>query len=113
MTAIAPIAHKLKPLLLLLSSDKDGEALAACLALGRLLKKAHCDFHDLANGLTAPVTAKPPPQSEDEAPPKNPRDWRVMRDLCLVRASRLREHELKFVANLKKWRGDLTPKQVD
>jgi hypothetical protein len=36
--ALAPIADKLKPLIRLLSSDRDGELVAAARALNRLLK---------------------------------------------------------------------------
>jgi hypothetical protein len=47
--ALAPIADKLKPLIRLLSSDHDGEVVAAARALNRTLKSAKLDIHVLAD----------------------------------------------------------------
>jgi hypothetical protein len=46
---LAPIAAKLGSLVRLLSSNRDGEALAAIRALGRTLKAHGADFHALAD----------------------------------------------------------------
>ena len=114
MAAIGPIAGKLKPLLLLLSSDRDGEALAAARALGRTLKAAGCDFHDLAATLTSAASAKTKFHDEEEPPRQRERkadgDWRAMRDFCLDRPTRLRR-EREFLESLRKWRGNITEKQ--
>lgn len=48
MNALAPIAEKLRRCVLLLSSDSDGEVLAAVRALNRLLKANGTDIHGLA-----------------------------------------------------------------
>jgi hypothetical protein len=73
--ALAPVAPKLALLIPLLASDRDGEALGACRAIGRTLKSAGCDFHDLAAALTTPS----PPRRRDAWPPDdrelNPRCW--------------------------------------
>jgi hypothetical protein len=45
---LAPVVRKLVPLIRLLSSDKAGERDAALGAIGRTLKSAGADFHDLA-----------------------------------------------------------------
>lgn len=45
-------APKLKKLIPLLSSDQDGEVVAAVRALGRTLKAAGSDFHTLAEAMT-------------------------------------------------------------
>jgi hypothetical protein len=51
---LAPIAEKLKPLIRLLASDHDGEAMATVRAIGRLLKSARLDFHTLADRIGQP-----------------------------------------------------------
>jgi hypothetical protein len=47
--ALAPIADKLKSFIRLLSSDSDGEVVAAARALNRTLKGARLDIHMLAD----------------------------------------------------------------
>jgi hypothetical protein len=49
--ALAPIADKLKRFIRLLSSDSDGEVVAAARALNRTLKGAKLDIHVLANSI--------------------------------------------------------------
>jgi hypothetical protein len=51
--ALAPIADKLKRFIRLLSSDSDGEVVAAARALNRTLKSAKLDIHVLADGIGA------------------------------------------------------------
>jgi hypothetical protein len=48
---LAPIAEKLRPLIRLLSSDHDGEVIAAARALTRTLKNAKLDIHALAESV--------------------------------------------------------------
>ena len=57
MTALAPIADRLDPLIRRLASDKDGEVIACVRAISRQLGKAGLTFHDLADRLTAPEAA--------------------------------------------------------
>jgi hypothetical protein len=49
--ALAPIADKLKRFIRLLSSDSDGEVVAAARALNRTLKNAKLDIHVLADSI--------------------------------------------------------------
>jgi hypothetical protein len=49
--ALAPIADKVGKLLRLLTSDHDGEVVAAARKLNRALEQAGLDMHDLADGL--------------------------------------------------------------
>ncbi|HUF56439.1 MAG TPA: hypothetical protein VMM55_07745 [Thermohalobaculum sp.] len=48
---IADLAPSLRPLVLLLSSDKPGEVAAAAAQITRRLSKAGLDWHDLADAL--------------------------------------------------------------
>ena len=61
---LAPIADKLKRCVRLLSSDVDGEVIAAARALNRTLKKSNLDIHALADSICVPNGKK---FSEDEA----------------------------------------------
>ena len=63
MTALAPVAARLDPLIRRLASDRDGEVVACVRAIERQLHKAGLTFHDLADKLTAPEIA-----AEDDAP---------------------------------------------
>src|SRR5215207_6090974 len=53
MTTLAPVAPRLSKLLALLSSDHDGEVLAAARAIRRTLGRAGLSLHDLAAAITA------------------------------------------------------------
>jgi hypothetical protein len=90
-------------LVLLLSSDQDGEVVGAARAIDRALRSAGYDWHDLA-GLVdgAPV-------SDDNKSP----NWRLMREFCLQRAHLLRSREHQFVTGLGNWHGNLTEKQMN
>jgi hypothetical protein len=59
MTALAPIAPKIAKLIPLLSSDKDGEVLAATRAIERTLKSAGLDLHALAAAIGDPPPVPP------------------------------------------------------
>jgi hypothetical protein len=48
---LAPIADQLKPLIRLLSSNQDGEVVAAARALNRLLKANGSDIHAIADSV--------------------------------------------------------------
>jgi hypothetical protein len=56
MTDLTPIADKLSKLIRMLSSDRDGEIVAAVHGIRRTLQGAGCDIHDLANAITKPAT---------------------------------------------------------
>jgi hypothetical protein len=51
MSTLAPIADKLGKFIRLLSSDRDGEVVAAARAISRTLQGAKLDIHALADGL--------------------------------------------------------------
>lgn len=65
MTGLAPVAGKLGKLLRLLTSDRDGEIIAAARAIRRTLESEKLDIHALAE--TVETTAGPKKFSEAEA----------------------------------------------
>jgi hypothetical protein len=110
---IKSIAPRLKKLLLMLSSDREGEVVNAARLIGFTLQDAGHDWHDLAGALTDP-TAPPRPKW---SPPRDERDsdsvdWHEQRDFCLEHRCLLRGRELEFVTDLAHWRGPLTDKQA-
>ena len=65
LTALAPVAARLDPLIRRLASSNDGERLACVRAIERQLDKAGASWHDLADQLTsAPET----PAQDHERP---------------------------------------------
>jgi len=114
---VATIAAKLKPLLLMLSSDRPGEVANAAAAVTRTLKAANLDWHDLVGALTKPAASKSPPHDDDfnDADTDDDidaSDWRAMRDFCLKHDACLREREREFIDSLAYWRGQPTEKQL-
>jgi hypothetical protein len=108
------IAPKLSKLVLLLSSDQPGEAMAAAAAIGRTLRTVGCDWHDLAGILQAP---QPQPQQQGAQRQRAHRDdptteWRDLCDVCLEHRYRLGSREAEFVESLADWRGTPTEKQL-
>jgi hypothetical protein len=100
--------NRLAKLLLMLSSDRDGEVVSAARAIGRALHANGDDWHDLVSRLTN-SNPKPEPRKAHEQHP--PGDWRVMHEFCLDRDRLLRPREREFVASLGDWRGELTERQ--
>jgi hypothetical protein len=82
MTGLDQIAPRLKKLLLMLSSDREGEVVNAARLIGTTLRDAGSDWHDFAAGLVTPAGKRQPP------PPPPPHDdvddWRTMRARCLA-----------------------------
>ena len=71
MSALVTVAPKLEKLIPLLASDKPGEVVACAAAIGRALRSAGRDWHDLTAALTHPAPHPTPPP-----PPPPPRaDW--------------------------------------
>lgn len=94
---------RLKSLLLMLSSDRDGEVVAAARAVERTLKSAGADWHDLAGLLTtAPAKTNNPTAT----------DWRAMRDYCAQHSDLLQQRERDLVDTLQRWKGAPTDKQL-
>jgi hypothetical protein len=100
-------AKRLTKLLLMLSSDRDGEVVAAAKAIGRALQATGKDWHDLARRLSVPVKAR----ISEQAPPRHDKNWRAMHEHCIQHDDRLRPREREFIDSLGSWRGDLTEKQ--
>jgi hypothetical protein len=99
--ALAPaVATKIGKLLALLSSDIDGEVLAAARSIDRTLKASGADIHVLVRQITAPgvVVIHGGPDNDDEPEPQSWRDLaRWCRDHdggCLSSAER------KFVVDM-------------
>jgi|SRR5215472_7728998 len=119
------VPHKLKQMLLMLSSDNRDEAATAASLITQYLKKHGSTWHDLANGLIKETPAKKPAderppwegepdfpeQKEEQGPESTLANWRLMREYCLNRPYRLRDREIEFLKNIGRWRGDLTDKQ--
>ncbi|RVJ23444.1 hypothetical protein [Sinorhizobium medicae] len=94
-------------LVLLLSSDHDGEIVAAARALGRALKKMGKDWHWLAGLIDG-----------DHEPPRQQRRRETVEDhqaaaewLLKTVRQHLRENEIDFLETMQDWRGDPTPRQ--
>lgn len=104
------ITERLQKLLLMLSSNQDGEVVAAARALGRTLKDIGTDWHDFAARLLVPAKAPPyrAARNHNNAADGN---WHAMHEFCLQHSVLLRSREHEFVTSLADWRGDLTEKQ--
>ena len=104
---------RLGKLIRLLASDKGGEVIAAATAINRALQAAGLDIHRLADvaerGLSVPGQTPPPPPRDDSAAG----DWRAMRRFCADHDALMSAREREFIADIKRWRGQLTPKQHD
>jgi hypothetical protein len=102
---ITQIAERLRKLVLLLSSDLDGEVVGAARAIDRALRSAGCDWHDLVKQLDSTPT--------NIGGGAEFHNWHSMREFCLRHARLLRPREHQFVAELGNWHGDLTEKQMN
>lgn len=97
-----PTAERLAKLLPLLTSDRDGEVLAAVAAIRRTLDAAGLTVHDLAAAIGAP--ASPTGGTSDDA----------IMVVALRRAAGLSDWERRFIESLATWLQQgrrLTPKQ--
>jgi hypothetical protein len=108
MSALAPmIVDKIKPLIRLLSSDRDGEIVAAARALMRLLKASGADIHTLADSI-GQVDVRVGAYNNIDA-----KSWHQIATFCQQHHDRLRSNEREFIANIAAstvW-GEPTPKQ--
>jgi hypothetical protein len=69
-----------------LSTDKDGEALAALGAIKRTLESERMDMHDLADAVTAKVSRAP--------------SWHDIALACESKCSRMKPYEQEFVHDM-------------
>jgi hypothetical protein len=106
---------KLAKLIRLLTSPREGEALAAARAIERTLASEGADIHDLADALTGPASQQTPPASHPSNRHRTPRPpsgqpesgkttdeylkyfWIGYCRWCLHRAAELTKSELVFV----------------
>jgi len=93
--ALAPIAPQISKLVLLLSSNHDGEVIAAARAIDRVLKASRLDWHDLAQALCLPSPSIQPCAD---------RDWRDLLAFCASRMNRLSRRECEFLRIAEKLR---------
>jgi hypothetical protein len=105
---IDQITERLRKLLLMLSSDRDGEVVAAARSIGRALRGNGSDWHDLASRLLVPVKVQARRDARHDRG-----NWHEMRDYCIKHDVLLRSREHEFITSLGEWRGDLTEKQYD
>jgi hypothetical protein len=61
---MATLNERIARIILVLSSDRDGEVVAAARALERVLKSDGCDLHDLASGVVNGKTVTPSGERE-------------------------------------------------
>jgi hypothetical protein len=87
VTALATIAPRLRKLVLMLSSDHDGEVIGAARAIGRVLRDSGLDWHHLADAV---IHVHRLPTD----------DWRAMAQFCRGQAHRLTPREFDFVNNI-------------
>ena len=98
---------KLGKLIRLLSSDRDGEVLAAASAIKRTLAAEGSDIHALADTL-----CRLQPQRREES--RRPRhedsnDWHGIACECQEHGGRLNQREQNFVADMVAWTACATP----
>jgi hypothetical protein len=88
----------------MMSSTFDGERATAAAMATELLRRHGLSWQDVlqasATGATG-ATGRPSP----------PRDWRVCVAECQRRSGELSQWENRFLADLRRWRGVLSPKQ--
>ncbi len=104
--SLAPIANRLGKLVPLLSSNLDGEVVAAARAIGRALVSVGADWHDLTEALTKPSPSHPGGAGRDQ--PQAMAAW-------LATCRDLTDWEANFVASLsRRLRAgrSLTPRQT-
>src|SRR3954470_24431437 len=103
MTALVDL-QRLARVCGLLSSDHDGEALAAARQAEKIRKKVGLTWEEL-------LVPSPRPRS-GEPPPENLTDWRSACHFCLERYWLLTRWELDFVATVARYQKPPSAKQL-
>lgn len=104
---------KIAPIVRLLASPVDAEALAACRALDRALRAHRLDIHDLADAIehAALPAAVPPRPKAPPAPALAP--WQILAMRCIRAGSgRLNATELDFLRSMVHWAGAPSERQT-
>jgi hypothetical protein len=91
LVEVAPLVSKLIPRL---ASDHDGEVVATARAIGRVLKAAGRDWHDLASAIQPIAT-----------------DWRSIARFCANHQDRLSPREIDFIVSIARQNWELSEKQ--
>jgi hypothetical protein len=113
MADLTTIRTKLAKMVLMLSSSRAGEVVAAAAAIERTLQAIGADWHDLVAQLTAPSRSAPRPRSESRTSAgATDTPWREQFDYCLKRAEWLSDRERDLMKTLRSWRGTPTDKQL-
>jgi hypothetical protein len=73
---------RLEKLVRMLSSDKDGEVLAATAAIRRVLATEGLDIHNLADALCKPAHEPPPREPPQRETPEDDPDWHDIACRC-------------------------------
>jgi hypothetical protein len=104
---------KLGKLLRMLSSDKDGEVLAAASAIMRTLAAEGSDIHKLADALCQPQPSTSAQAQRREEPRRSQHedsdDWHSVACECQAHSERLSPREQDFVEDMVKWSALRTP----
>jgi len=107
-------------LLRMLSSDKDGEVLAATAAIKRTLANEGLDIHSLADALCQPApraeakTQRAPhdtPDWRDDWPDANTTDWHSVACECEAHGATLNLREQKFISDMVAWTWHARPSE--
>jgi hypothetical protein len=95
MSTLAPIADRLAKLVRMLTSDRDGEVVAAARSINRTLKSAGLDIHALAAAIEGNGAGRTAPHEPA---------WHSVACECAARPERLwSDKERAFVADMVRW----------
>jgi hypothetical protein len=99
---------RLGKLLRMLSSDRDGEVLAATAAIKRTLATEGLDIHNLADALCQPT-----PRADAKAhwPEADSTDWHSVACECEAHGATLNLREQKFVSDMVAWTWHARPSE--
>jgi hypothetical protein len=101
---------QLKKLVRLLSSDKDGEVLAASVAIKRTLATEGLDIHSLADALCQP-TPRAEGKTQSASTSAEDTDWHSVACECEAYGACLNLREQKFVTDMVAWTAGATPSE--
>ena len=111
---------KLSKLLRMLSSDKDGEVLAATAGIKRTLATEGLDIHSLADALCQPApraeakAQRAPHETRDwrdDWPGADTTDWHGVACECEAHGATLNLREQKFVSDMVAWTWHARPSE--
>ena len=101
---------RLGKLLRMLSSDKDGEVLAATAAIKRTLANEGLDIHSLADALCQPAPRAEKAQRATHDTPDTT-NWHGVACECAAHGATLNLREQKFVSDMVAWTWHARPSE--